>query len=95
MKIPVPRHTPATELLRCRRVVMSKASSMHLAPQELTSIEQDVLRVIQQCDRKGFAATLDLIQVNTGYALDAIERAVEHLIQSRLIRPLNTEAWGD
>ncbi len=74
---------------------MSKASSMRLAPQELTSLEQDVLLAIQQCDRKGFAATLDLIQVHTGYAIDSIESAVDHLIQSRLIRPLNTESWGD
>lgn len=74
---------------------MSKASAMRLAPQELTSIEQDVLLAIQQCDRKGFAATMDLIQLNTGYALDAIESAVDHLVQSRLVRSLSNEMWSD
>lgn len=65
---------------------MSRASSTQPHQHELTNIQHDILQAIQVCNSKGFPATPDLIQVRTGYAMEAIQGAVDSLVQKKLVQ---------
>jgi hypothetical protein len=69
--------------------LMSKTSDKGLAQYELTLVQHDVLSAVQVCHSKGFPATLDLIQVRTGYPLAAISDAVNNLVHKHLIRSIS------
>lgn len=72
---------------------MSRPLSGKVPVLELTVIQEDVLAVIQACDRNGDMATPDRIQNQTGYGRETVTTAIATLLEKRLVRSALPGTW--
>ncbi|MCG9885022.1 MAG: hypothetical protein MH825_05500 [Cyanobacteria bacterium] len=66
-------------------------SHHHRRPQELSSVQREVLEAIQTCYDRGIPITVARLSHCTGYEVRVVEPAVAQLLTKHLIRAIAVE----